>query len=153
MNWVPAACKAFEHLIDRVPVELWMEVHDIVQETGIKTIPTGLRSLGVRVEPPPARPHREKAAWWVPRESPLGSHFYPKTTEHMPTGWAQRLPEPLAQGPHRQRGCLEWARVASTVPQAQQEGLGGWSGEVRPRAGPGSRVRPCPTRPRAREEA
>ena len=25
-------------LIDRVP-ELWMEVHDIVQETGIKTIP------------------------------------------------------------------------------------------------------------------
>ena len=27
------------HLIDRVPDELWMEVHDIVQETGIKTIP------------------------------------------------------------------------------------------------------------------
>ena len=26
-------------LIDRVPKELWMEVHDIVQETGIKTIP------------------------------------------------------------------------------------------------------------------
>jgi len=26
-------------LIDRVPVELWTEVHDIVQETGIKTIP------------------------------------------------------------------------------------------------------------------
>ena len=25
-------------LIDRVPEELWMEVHDIVQETGIKTI-------------------------------------------------------------------------------------------------------------------
>ena len=25
-------------LIDRVPAELWMEVHDIVQETGIKTI-------------------------------------------------------------------------------------------------------------------
>ena len=25
--------------IDRVPEELWMEVHDIVQETGIKTIP------------------------------------------------------------------------------------------------------------------
>ena len=25
--------------IDRVPDELWMEVHDIVQETGIKTIP------------------------------------------------------------------------------------------------------------------
>ena len=26
-------------LIDRVPDELWMEVHHIVQETGIKTIP------------------------------------------------------------------------------------------------------------------
>ena len=26
-------------LMDRVPEELWMEVHDIVQETGIKTIP------------------------------------------------------------------------------------------------------------------
>ena len=26
-------------LIDRVPDELWMEVHDSVQETGIKTIP------------------------------------------------------------------------------------------------------------------
>ena len=27
-------------LIDRVPDELWTEVHDTVQETGIKTIPT-----------------------------------------------------------------------------------------------------------------
>ena len=27
-------------LIGRVPDELWTEVHDIVQETGIKTIPT-----------------------------------------------------------------------------------------------------------------
>ena len=26
-------------LIDRLPDELWTEVHDIVQETGIKTIP------------------------------------------------------------------------------------------------------------------
>ena len=26
-------------MIDRVPDELWMEVHDTVQETGIKTIP------------------------------------------------------------------------------------------------------------------
>ena len=26
-------------LRDRVPDELWMEVHDLVQETGIKTIP------------------------------------------------------------------------------------------------------------------
>ena len=30
--------KGFD-LIDRVPEELWMEVHDIVQEAGIKTIP------------------------------------------------------------------------------------------------------------------
>ena len=27
------------YLIDRVPEELWMEDHDIVQETAIKTIP------------------------------------------------------------------------------------------------------------------
>ena len=27
-------------LIDRMPEELWMEVHDIVQESGIKIIPT-----------------------------------------------------------------------------------------------------------------
>ena len=27
------------HLIDRVPDELWAEVHDIVQETGSKSIP------------------------------------------------------------------------------------------------------------------
>ena len=27
------------NLIDRVPDELWMEVYDIVQETGIKIIP------------------------------------------------------------------------------------------------------------------
>ena len=26
-------------MIDRVPVELWMKVRDIVQEAGIKTIP------------------------------------------------------------------------------------------------------------------
>ena len=26
-------------LVDRVPEELWNEVHDIVQKTGIKTIP------------------------------------------------------------------------------------------------------------------
>ena len=28
-------------LIDRVPDELWNEVRDVVQETGIKTIPMG----------------------------------------------------------------------------------------------------------------
>ena len=27
------------NLIDKVPDELWMEVHNLVQETGIKTIP------------------------------------------------------------------------------------------------------------------
>ena len=31
-------------LIDRVPDELWMEVHDIVQEIGIKTIPKKRRA-------------------------------------------------------------------------------------------------------------
>ena len=32
-------------LIDRVPDELWIEVCDIVQETGIKTIPMEKTSL------------------------------------------------------------------------------------------------------------
>ena len=31
-------------LIDRVPEELWMEVRDIVQEAGIKTIPKKKKS-------------------------------------------------------------------------------------------------------------
>ena len=31
-------------LIDRVPDELWTEVRDIAQETGIKTIPTRKRN-------------------------------------------------------------------------------------------------------------
>ena len=31
-------------LIDREPDELWTEVHDIVQETGIKTIPKKKKS-------------------------------------------------------------------------------------------------------------
>ena len=31
-------------LIDRVPDELWMEVHYIVQETGIKTMPKKMKS-------------------------------------------------------------------------------------------------------------
>ena len=30
-------------LIDRVPDELWMEVRDIIQETGIKTIPMEMK--------------------------------------------------------------------------------------------------------------
>ena len=30
-------------LIDKVPDELWMEVHDIVEETGIKTIPKEMK--------------------------------------------------------------------------------------------------------------
>ena len=31
-------------LIDRVPAELWTEIHDIIQETGIKTIPKKKKS-------------------------------------------------------------------------------------------------------------
>ena len=33
------------YLTERVPDELWMEVHDIVQETGIKTIPKKKKCL------------------------------------------------------------------------------------------------------------
>ena len=35
-------------LIDRVPDELWTEVRDIVQETGIKTIPMGKKCKKVK---------------------------------------------------------------------------------------------------------
>ena len=35
------------HLIDRVPEELWTEVHDIVQEAVIKTIPKKKKSKKV----------------------------------------------------------------------------------------------------------
>ena len=35
---VTNTCKALD-LTDRVPEELWMEIHDIVQEAVIKTIP------------------------------------------------------------------------------------------------------------------
>ena len=35
-------------LIDRVPDERWTEVHDIVQETGIKTIPKEKKSKKVK---------------------------------------------------------------------------------------------------------
>ena len=41
-------------LIDRLPDELWMEVHDIVQETGIKTIP---------------KKKKYKKAKWLPEEA------------------------------------------------------------------------------------
>ena len=40
-NYTVAVRNTFKglDLIDGMPDELWMEVHDIVQETGIKTIP------------------------------------------------------------------------------------------------------------------
>ena len=41
-------------LTDRVPDELWMEVHDMVQETGIKTIP---------------KKKKCKKAKWLPEEA------------------------------------------------------------------------------------
>ena len=41
-------------LIDRVPDELWTEVRDIVQETGIKTIP---------------KKHKCKKAKWLSEEA------------------------------------------------------------------------------------
>ena len=37
-------CKRLD-LIDRVPDELWMEVRDTVQETGIKTIPNRKKNI------------------------------------------------------------------------------------------------------------
>ena len=46
-------CKELD-LIDRVPEELWMEVCDTVQETGIKTIP---------------KKKKCKKAKWLPEEA------------------------------------------------------------------------------------
>ena len=43
------------NLIDRVPEELWMEVHDIVQEVVIKTIPKEKKKC--------------KKAKWLPEEA------------------------------------------------------------------------------------
>ena len=43
-----------QYLIDRVPDALWTEVHDIVQETGIKTIP---------------KKKKRKKAKWLPEEA------------------------------------------------------------------------------------
>ena len=37
-------------LIDRVPDELWMEVRDTVQETGIKTIPKKMKCEKAKVK-------------------------------------------------------------------------------------------------------
>ena len=37
------------YLIHKVPDELWMEVHDVVQETGIKTIPKKKKCTNPRV--------------------------------------------------------------------------------------------------------
>ena len=34
-------CFRYSNILDRMPDGLWTEVHDIVQETGIKTIPMG----------------------------------------------------------------------------------------------------------------
>ena len=41
LNQIPEVKNRFKglDLIDRVPDEIWMQVCDIVQETGIKTIP------------------------------------------------------------------------------------------------------------------
>ena len=36
------------HLIDRVPDELWVEVHDTVQEIGVKTIALGKKCKKVK---------------------------------------------------------------------------------------------------------
>ena len=41
LNQIPYSYTRFKglYLINRVPEERWTEVHDIVQETGIKTMP------------------------------------------------------------------------------------------------------------------
>ena len=56
MFWIMEVRNRFKglDLIDRVPDEIWTEVHDIVQETGIKTIP---------------KKKKCKKAKWLPEEA------------------------------------------------------------------------------------
>ena len=37
-------------VIDKVPKELWMEIHDIVQEVVIKTIPKKKKDMLIRMQ-------------------------------------------------------------------------------------------------------
>ena len=48
-------------LIDRLPDELWMEVHDIVKETGMKTIPPQKKEI-----------QKSKMACWGPAPADPG---------------------------------------------------------------------------------
>ena len=72
-------------LIDRVPDELWTEVHDIVQETGIKTIPMEKKckkekwlsgeALWIAVKRREAKNKGEKERY-MPRSSPGWSRVF-----------------------------------------------------------------------------
>ena len=54
-------------LIDRVPEELWTEVHDIVQEAEIKTIPKKKKSKKAKWLPGQAlQIARDGGACWLP---------------------------------------------------------------------------------------
>ena len=71
-------------LIDRVPDELWMEVRDIVQETGIKTIPMEKKcrkakwlsgeALQIAVKRREAKSKGEKERYSHPHQNPCSSH-------------------------------------------------------------------------------
>ena len=45
-------------LIDRMPEEVWTEVHDIVQETGIKIIPMEKKCKNEKKNVCPGRPYK-----------------------------------------------------------------------------------------------
>ena len=62
-------------LIDRVHEELWMEVHDIIQEAGIKTIPQKKECKKAKRFPEEAlkiAENREEPRW---QRSRRGDHF------------------------------------------------------------------------------
>ena len=66
-------------LTDRVPDELWMDVHDIVQETGVKTTPKKKKfkkvkwlseeALQIAVKRKEAKSKGEKERYRVPKNS------------------------------------------------------------------------------------
>ena len=63
------------YLIDRVPDKPWMEVHSIVQETGIKTIPKEKKWLSEEVLQIAVKRREEKSKGEKERYSHLDAEF------------------------------------------------------------------------------
>ena len=97
-------------MIDRMPDELWMEVCDIVQETGIKTIPKKKKCKKVKWLSGGLKNSCEKKISEKQRRSPrkmVGGANLHLESNPIPSRDAQRAQTNLVctrtQGPHRDR--------------------------------------------------